>query len=210
MNLKKKMKTIGNIILILILLSLSLFCIKQIIFIFISRTDYSDRIASMLAMIILTGIILILSDIRKINLSVFPEKFTVFYVCISIIAGLLLLATPSNYSGDMKPVLLLIYSCIVTPVFEELIFRGYVWNRMSEILSKEWKVYVITTILFGLWHLGYISSVAFRVEDGLWNVIIWKVITGLCFGIILGAVRLKTKNCYSTMLLHGIMNMFGR
>ena len=123
---------------------------------------------------------------------------------------MLFIASPSNYKGGIEPILLLVYSSIVTPIFEELIFRGYIWNELNQIFTSEWKTYIITTILFALWHLGYISSIAFRVEDDLLNVMIWKVITGLCFGIVLGAVRLKTINCYSTMLLHGVMNIFGR
>ncbi|WP_346928927.1 CPBP family glutamic-type intramembrane protease [Clostridium sp.] len=69
---------------------------------------------------------------------------------------------------------------------------------------------IILTALFALWHIGYISSIAFRIKNGLVNAMVWKVITGLCFGIILGAVRLKTKNSYSTILLHGSLNIFGR
>lgn len=60
------------------------------------------------------------------------------------------------------------------------------------------------------WHKGYIYSIAFRVGNGLANIMMWKVITGFCFGIVLGAVRIKTKNSYSTILLHGVMNIFGR
>lgn len=78
------------------------------------------------------------------------------------------------------------------------------------VFSKEWKTYVVTTALFALWHIGYIDSNAFRVGNGIANVMIWKVITGFCFGIILEAARIKTKNSYSTILLHGVMNMFGR
>ena len=123
---------------------------------------------------------------------------------------MLFIASPSNYKGGIESILLLVYSSIVTPVFEEFIFRGYIWNELNQIFTSEWKTYIVTTIFFALWHLGYISSIAFRVENNLLNVMIWKVITGLCFGIVLGAVRLKTKNCYSTMLLHGVMNLFGR
>ena len=123
---------------------------------------------------------------------------------------MLFIASPSNYKGGIESILLLVYSSIVTPVFEELIFRGYIWNELNQIFTSEWKTYIVTTIFFALWHLGYISSIAFRVDDDLLNVMIWKVITGLCFGIVLGAVRLKTKNCYSTMLLHGVMNIFAR
>lgn len=197
-------------ILVLLLLSLSLFVIKRIIFFFVARTDFSDYMASMVSMIILTSIILRLSRKAEINLSIFPDKFTVSYISVSIISVVLFIASPSNYKGGIEPILLLVYSSIVTPIFEELIFRGYIWNELNQIFTSEWKTYIITTILFALWHLGYISSIAFRVEDDLLNVMIWKVITGLCFGIVLGAVRLKTKNCYSTMLLHGVMNLFGR
>ena len=197
-------------ILVLLLLSLSLFVIKRIIFFFVARTDFSDYMASMVSMIILTSIILRLSRKAEINLSIFPDKFTVSYISVSIISVVLFIASPSNYKDGIEPILLLVYSSIVTPIFEELIFRGYIWNELNQIFTSEWKTYIITTILFALWHLGYISSIAFRVEDDLLNVMIWKVITGLCFGIVLGAVRLKTKNCYSTMILHGVMNLFGR
>ncbi len=207
---KCRIKTIGFMILVLLLLSLSLFVIKRIIFFFVERTDFSDYMASMVSMIILTSIILRLSRKAEINLSIFPDKFTVSYISVSIISVVLFIASPLNYKGGIEPILLLVYSSIVTPIFEELIFRGYIWNKLNQIFTSEWKTYIITTILFALWHLGYISSIAFRVEDDLLNVMIWKVITGLCFGIVLGAVRLKTRNCYSTMLLHGVMNLFGR
>ena len=207
---KCKIKTIGFMILVLLLLSLSLFVIKRIIFFFVARTDFSDYMASMVSMIILTSIILRLSRKAEINLSIFPDKFTVSYISVSIISVVLFIASPSNYKGGIESILLLVYSSIVTPIFEELIFRGYIWNELNQIFTSEWKTYIVTTIFFALWHLGYISSIAFRVEDDLLNVMIWKVITGLCFGIVLGAVRLKTRNCYSTMLLHGVMNIFGR
>ena len=207
---KCKIKTIGFMILVLLLLSLSLFVIKRIIFFFVARTDFSDYMASMVSMIILTSIILRLSRKAEINLSIFPDKFTVSYISVSIISVVLFIASPSNYKDGIEPILLLVYSSIVTPIFEELIFRGYIWNELNQIFTSEWKTYIVTTIFFALWHLGYISSIAFRVEDDLLNVMIWKVITGLCFGIVLGAVRLKTKNCYSTMILHGVMNLFGR
>ena len=207
---KCKIKTLGFMILVLLLLSISLFVIKGVIFFFVARTDFSDYMASMVSMIILTSIILRLSRKAEINLSIFPDKFTVSYISVSIISVVLFIASPLNYKGGIEPILLLVYSSIVTPIFEELIFRGYIWNELNQIFTSEWKTYIITTILFALWHLGYISSIAFRVEDNLLNVMIWKVITGLCFGIVLGAVRLKTRNCYSTMLLHGVMNLFGR
>jgi membrane protease YdiL (CAAX protease family) len=203
-------RTISRIIVLLVFVQLLLFGIKQCLFIFFNRTDYSDRMASMFAMIVITVLFIIFTRKQKVSLSIFPDKFGIFYKLATIVAAVLLMATPSNFTGGFHAISLLVYSSIVTPIFEELIFRGYVWNKLNTIFSKEWKTYIISTVLFALWHIGYISSIAFRVENGLVNAMIWKVITGLCFGIILGAVRLKTKNSYSTILLHGVLNIFGR
>ncbi|WP_429959358.1 CPBP family glutamic-type intramembrane protease [Enterococcus sp. AZ196] len=34
--------------------------------------------------------------------------------------------------------------------------------------------------------------------------------SGLCYGLVLGLLRWQTKNCYSTILLHGALNSFDR
>ena len=192
------------------LAALSLFLIKHAIFLFVQRTHFTDRMASMTAMLLLTGVLLGVLKKTKIKLSVFPASFTVPYIGVTILLAVLLIANPSNNLNEIGSVLMLIYACLVTPVFEELLFRGYIWNKLSMMFGSKWKTYLLTTILFGLWHLAYMDSIAFRVEDGLLTVMVWKVMTGLCFGIILGAVRMKTQNCYAAILLHGAMNLFGR
>ncbi|WP_083197767.1 type II CAAX prenyl endopeptidase Rce1 family protein [Thermoclostridium stercorarium] len=39
--------------------------------------------------------------------------------------------------------------------------------------------------------------------------VITKVFAGAVYGVILGFIRLKTGNCWSTILVHGVMNFFG-
>lgn len=207
---KSETKTFGSIVLILSLSGLFRFASKQVIFLFVQQTNFTDRMASMAAMLILTGILFGLSKKIGTRLSVFPERFTWPYIGATVLFTVLLIASPSNYRGGMESVFLLAYSCIVTPIFEEVLFRGYIWNKLNGIWENKWATYLTTSILFGLWHLAYIDSIAFRVEDGLLSVMVWKVVTGLCFGIVLGAVRMKTKNCYTAILLHGVMNLFGR
>ena len=207
---KSETKTFGSIVLILSLSGLFRFASKQVIFLFVQQTNFTDRMASMAAMLILTGILFGLSKKIGTRLSVFPERFTWPYIGATVLFTVLLIASPSNYRGGMESVFLLAYSCIVTPIFEEVLFRGYIWNKLNGIWENKWATYLTTSILFGLWHLAYIDSIAFRVEDGLLSVMVWKVVTGLCFGIVLGAVRMKTKNCYAAILLHGVMNLFGR
>ncbi|HOP10923.1 MAG TPA: CPBP family intramembrane metalloprotease [Oscillospiraceae bacterium] len=204
------LKTVGGILLLMVTLQALLFGIQQLIFVFVERTDFSDHMAMMAAMALLTVAYTLIFRAQKVELSVFPKKFGTGYIIATTAAILLLIVNPVNYFGGAEAIWMNIFACIVTPIFEELIFRGYIWKKLNTVFTKEWKTYLVSTVLFGLWHLGYISSIAFRVETGLANAMMWKVIVGLCFGVVLGFVRLKTKNCYSTILLHGVMNLFGR
>lgn len=65
---------------------------------------------------------------------------------------------------SLLSVISLIYSVIITPVFEELIFRGYTWNLIENKYGGRLAAYIITTMLFAAWHLGSLDIVAFRVS----------------------------------------------
>ena len=205
-----KTKTICDIIFLLATLQLLRFIIKQGVFLFVERTNFSDRMASLLAMAILLGLLVLFARIRREPLSVFPVKFSGLYIVATIVFALVLISSLTLFSNEKHSIYLLIYSCLVIPAFEELIFRGYVWNKLDNLFPRPWITYSVTTLLFAIWHLGYIDALAFRTETNLAHVMMWKVITGFIFGIVLGAIRLKAKNCYSTILLHGMMNMLGR
>jgi len=199
-----------SIIALLVVIKLLLLGLNYLTFLFVERTNFSDSIATMFGMIILSGIFIVFAKKQKVSLSVFPRIFNKYYIIGTLIAVILLVATPSNYFDGFQAIILLFYGSIITPIFEELIFRGYAWNKLNTVIKKEWVTYLITTVLFGIWHLGALYSIAFRVETGLAKIMLLKVIVGLVYGIVLGALRLKTKNSYSTILLHGVMNIFGK
>lgn len=205
-----KQKVFLKIFGLLVLFQIARLVIKQLIFTHIERTNFLDHLASMFAMILMSGMILFISKQREIRLSIFPSNFAKTYVVGTIVFVLLLASAPSNYVGGLQTIMLLIYSSVVTPIYEELIFRGYIWNRLSVIFKHPLSVYLWSSILFSIWHLGYVDSLAFRVESSLLQALIWKAITGLGYGLVLGLLRWKSGNCYSTMLLHGVMNIFGR
>jgi membrane protease YdiL (CAAX protease family) len=184
---------------------------KYILFAFTGRTLMSDVIVSAVLMLALSAVIKIISKVNGVRLSVFPAKFRVLYISATIIAAALL-ASNLFFISRTYDLLFLAYTVVITPLFEELIFRGYVWNRLNEVFDKELITYIMSSVLFALWHIGYIDSVAFRMtgSENLAFIMYMKVITGLAFGVIIGALRYKTKNCYSAMLLHGVMNIFGK
>ncbi len=209
---KRALLTVAALIGLLAALQLIHFGLKQAFFLFVERTNFSDRVASLAAMALVTAALLAVCRRKGVALSVLPARFGPLYIAATALFGALLIATPI-LTRDTAPakLLLLFYSAIVTPVYEELIFRGFVWNKLEACLAKPWAVYAVNALLFALWHLGCADALAFRVgAEGLANALLWKAITGLGFGLVLGALRLKTRNCYAAMLLHGAMNIFGR
>ncbi|MBC7640801.1 MAG: CPBP family intramembrane metalloprotease [Flavobacterium sp.] len=50
---------------------------------------------------------------------------------------------------------LLTFTCITAGVTEELIFRGYLMPRLQLFFNKNWVSIAISSILFGLMHIGY-------------------------------------------------------
>lgn len=146
---------------------------------FFPRTRLNERIINISIMIVLTVVLILYAKIRKQALSFFPEKISKGYIIATCAAAVVFIIAPSNFTQGFTSVINILYGSIVTPVYEELLFRGYIWNRFGKVMTNRWNVLQLL-----------------------------KIAAGLFYGTILGFIRLKTKNCWATILAHGIMNFF--
>ncbi len=87
---------------------------------------------------------------------------------------------------------------IVTPIAEELIFRGFVF-RVFEKVSTSSPV-VFSAVLFGLHHLQYTNY-------SLTTFAIFQVAYTFVLGLLLGKVRKLSGSIYIGILLHIIINL---
>lgn len=192
--------------------------LKQVFFLFMSKNIFNDDLINLLEMALFTILLLLVCKARHINLSIFPDTKAAkerYFIITLIVLFLIFIVPFINGSFSPDVFLSLAISTIATPIFEELIFRGYVWNTLKKCFTSELVVYIINTLLFAIWHLGYADSIYFRTglrgeTSGLPYIMLMKVVVGLCFGIVIGFVRYKFKNCHAAMLAHSIMNNFGR
>lgn len=101
---------------------------------------------------------------------------------------------------------------IIVPAFEELLFRGYLWNKIQNSLKTKKSgliTWVTITVLFGFWHLGYIDVFLIHPKEfALMPLLIGKIEIGLVLGAIVGFIRLKTNKVYGSLLFHGFWNIF--
>lgn len=189
------------------------FGIKQLVLLFIENTYFNERLASFVAMTTLSIAFVVIAKAKKLDLSVFPNRFGIWYIIFTALTAAFFVFTLIIFKAyDFEALFLFFYAAVATPIFEELLFRGYIWNTLNSVFDNEWHTYLVSVLLFAVWHLGYIDSFLFRAESSsaLLNILFWKFIIGLGFGLILGFVRKKAKNCYSTILLHGVMNILAR
>lgn len=194
--------------------------INLIIFQFVDKSALNSDIITLSEMLLFTVLILWISRKRNINLSIFPHNqrkgIIIRYFIITVVVLFIIISTPIFSGGfSFNIIITLALSTIATPIFEEVIFRGYVWNELKHYYRSEIIIYILNTILFAIWHIGYVDNIGFKIAlrgdiTGLPFIVFMKVTTGLCFGIIIGFARYKLKNCYAAILLHSFMNAFGR
>ena len=123
----------------------------------------------------------------------------IFAITISFILIPLLCGADKNEILSFKarnPVILIYYvikSIFVIGFGEELIWRGYFYERINEITNSGLWAVVVSSILFGLWHYPNGQN-------------IMQVLVTCCLGLLYGFARLKVKDCstLATGVAHGL------
>lgn len=148
------------------------------------------------------------------------KRLKVVHLIGSIIVIVLALLSPSLWL-EPSPVTIIsvVESVLIYPVFEELLFRGYVWGKLEKRFEGRRfggiEIIALNSLLFGLWHLGYLDVIYMRTQVQLTStpfvtIMFYKVLTGMVFGVLTGVARWRLKSTYGSILVHSLLNIFGR
>jgi membrane protease YdiL (CAAX protease family) len=100
----------------------------------------------------------------------------------------------ADAAGWLPLLLLWLAVVVVTPIGEEILFRGFLFRGWLRSPRDAWAVIVVTALLWALIHVQY---------D-------WYVIAQVfSFGLLLGWMRWATGSTILTMLLHAMINLEG-
>jgi len=93
---------------------------------------------------------------------------------------------PTNVQSLLEgmPAYLLVFSVVVAPIDEELLFRGFLVPRIGIVWSA---------LIFSLFHISYYSIAEF--------------IAAFIFGLLAGYAFKRTKSLYTTIIGHALVNM---
>lgn len=161
----------------------------------------------------ITLLMLIKPSLKELGLNLDDvRKRTQYLYIFGIIVLAILVFLPYTFAYELDVLILGIVFGLITPAFEELLFRGYLWNMTENSMQTE-KTGLITwitiTLMFGLWHVGYLDVFLIHPKQfDLMPLLIGKIMVGLVLGSIVGFIRLKTKKVYGSFLFHGFWNTF--
>lgn len=161
--MKKYLGRVGFAVCILAAIQLLRMGGKMLLFQFAEHTLMADTIYSLIFMLLCSMVMVLLAQKKHPEVNLFPKKISKPYVVFSVLVLLLFLVTPFiTLSTTVYDWLFLLYGALITPIFEELIFRAYLWKYFS--FTKEPVTYITVTFLFGIWHLGYIDTILWRTS----------------------------------------------
>ena len=143
-----------------------------------------------------------LDDVRKRTKIIYFAGLTALPVFIIL---------PVFLGAELDIIVLSFIFGLVVPAFEELLFRGYLWNNMQNSLKGKRSgliTWITITLLFGLWHIGYIDVFLIHPKEfAVMPLLVGKIEIGLILGAIVGFIRLKTNKVYGSFLFHGFWNI---
>jgi uncharacterized protein len=96
------------------------------------------------------------------------------------------------YNTSLWPPLFGIAVVIFAPLFEEMFFRGFLFEGILQSRLGAAGAVIITSIVFAIMHIQYNAYGMFYI---------------LLLSIIMGLVRWKTRRLWSTLIMHGVMNL---
>jgi membrane protease YdiL (CAAX protease family) len=101
--------------------------------------------------------------------------------------------TSFGYSGPA-------FNMLICPIYEELIFRGWILGRLARWRSPAIAI-AVSSLLFGILHLRLVYWLDTRALLGV------VAYTGLVLGPLLGWVALRCKSVWPAVILHYVNNL---
>lgn len=125
---------------------------------------------------------------------------------------LLLILTLFLFPGMM---LINLVSALLFPIFEELLFRGWVWSRLESLIPGNHAglfTWLVTTALFAIWHLGYAVTVMQNAgpNASFLTTMFFKMLVGGMVGFLAGLARWRSGSVFGAIFIHGLWNLFGK
>ena len=118
---------------------------------------------------------------------------------------------PTNVSQLFTglPFYFLVFSVVVVPVNEEVLFRGFLVPKIGATLLSALRRPTKRDYTYAMWAGIIISALIFGALHYLSYSSISELVAALVFGILSGYVRMKKNSLYPSIIAHMLVNFLG-
>lgn len=165
------------------------------------------------------GMVLVFKDNEKFNplnlkiIKLFNKKEKYIKIILCIVIILFLIAnTYLNPKYIMYNMEELILGIIIIPVFEEILFRQYLWNYLNKYIPSTIIIFCAIVAIFSIYQVGYIDIIYQYMQitnssGYLIDKVILIVTRGVVLGSILNYIKLKFDDVNICILSHSLFNI---
>lgn len=223
----KKLKSRANYkeyildtILILFIIQTIRIGIKHILLSQLSLSLSNLIITSSISIVLIgIGMVLVFKDNEKFNplnlkiIKLFNKKEKYIKIILCIVIILFLIAnTYLNPKYIMYNMEELILGIIIIPVFEEILFRQYLWNYLNKYIPSTIIIFCAIVAIFSIYQVGYIDIIYQYMQitnssGYLIDKVILIVTRGVVLGSILNYIKLKFDDVNICILSHSLFNI---
>lgn len=124
------------------------------------------------------------------NTSYFP--YMLIGISIAVIFNMIIfrMGIMSEINVDISTFIVILSSGIISPTFEEVLFRYYFINKLEKFNSNKWVIILLSGVIFGLIHNGIVT-----------------VIYGTIVGLVNAYLYVKHKNILIPIIVHASGNI---
>lgn len=136
--------------------------------------------------------------------------FSIFYLPLCIILILMfgtslgVIAFKSLNSDNLNALVTLSFVTltpnIITNIFEEIAFRGYLAPKINAVWDRALYGHVYVGLIWGLWHLPYFSFVTSYTSESFFTLIPRFILGTISVSILLGEIRILTKSFWPAVI----------
>jgi membrane protease YdiL (CAAX protease family) len=142
-----------------------------------------------------------------VSILVYPLCATLILV-IGLGPGMISFSTSATMGVFAQAFAALFVSQILTNIFEEFGFRGYLAPKMYTLPLNILVAHVLVGLIWGLWHIPYLTAITPYTTESMFTLLPRFLLGTIAVSIVYGEIRLLTNSVWPAVLMQTAAGMF--
>jgi membrane protease YdiL (CAAX protease family) len=142
-----------------------------------------------------------------VSILVYPVCATLILV-IGLALGIIYFSASVTMGVFLQAFALLFISQILTNIFEEFGFRGYLAPKMYTLPLNIFVVHILVGLIWGLWHAPYLAVITPYTTESIITLLPRFLLGTIAASIVYGEIRLLTNSVWPAVLMQTAGGMF--